>query len=65
MKTDPATTQMPVVICTSKRLTAADRKRLAPRAAAMISKAEPPEAVTRALQNAGVALTAEREASHA
>ncbi len=65
LKADPATTQIPIVICTSKRLTAAERRRLAPWAAAILSKADPPESVTQALKNAGVVLTAEQEASHA
>ncbi len=62
---DPATSQIPVIVRTSKPLTAGERQRLTPWAVAILSKSDPPEKTAEALKTAGVAVNAVREAHHA
>lgn len=61
LKADPATRAIPVIIYSSKVLTAAERRRLEPHAAAILSKDGPtqqdgPERLREALLEAGLAL---------
>lgn len=65
LKADPATTRIPVIVLTSKRLSADERKRLALWSVAILGKADPPEKIVEALNNAGMILTTEHEAHHA
>jgi signal transduction histidine kinase/response regulator RpfG family c-di-GMP phosphodiesterase len=67
MKSDPTLARIPVVVYTSKQLSAAERKRLAPWAAAIVSKEAPSRQEARAelrnvLQRAGLQLGPEPQA---